>query len=306
MAPFLVDIPQQPWSLSLPSDQNRDSLVRFWLAAPLDQLEAFWAGPIGESTRQLVRQLTATSSFTSAQVASRDAINQRLAQGGLQQPLAPQLILAVFLYSPPGLMRVANANQQLPAWLAQAYSDLYEAPNPAVEPPQPVAGGLPPRPDFGAFPSSLNELVGNRIQLNRILGLSNLYYIDPEDQEILQELVQLRSQLADLILQAPEASLEAIWATDLGDRYWALVRSGVQKEPLIPADQARKQRVTQALNPQAGGGFGTPGASNAFLVAMLYYEPGSMQVDRPEQKLPGWLLPHYQQIFVQALSGAQS
>lgn len=302
-----MELPQHPWSLTAPAAHNRDALARFWLAAPLDQLPALWSGPCGEATRQLVRQLTPATSFTPEQVSCREAINQRLGQAGLQQPLAPQLLLAVFLYSPPGLMKVANPDQQLPAWLAAVYRELYEAvaaPAPAM--PAAVPPTSPPQPDLERFPASLQELVGNRIQLNRLLGLSNLYYIDPEDQEILQELVQLRSQLADLILQAPEASLETIWATDLGDRYWALVRSGVQKEPLNPADQARKQRVTQALNPQAGGGFGTPGASNAFLVAMLYYEPGSMQVDRPEQKLPGWLLPHYQQIFVQALSGSQA
>ena len=45
---------------------------------------------------------------------------------------------------------------------------------------------MPLQPDFGQFPDTLQELVGNRIQLNRLLGLSNLYYIDPEDQEILR------------------------------------------------------------------------------------------------------------------------
>ena len=34
----------------------------------------------------------------------------------------------------------------------------------------------------------------DRIFLNRILGLSNLYYIDPEDKEILQELRDVRLQ----------------------------------------------------------------------------------------------------------------
>ena len=47
----------------------------------------------------------------------------------------------------------------------------------------------------GFFQATLHELVGNRIQLNRLLGLSNLYYIDPEDQEILQELRQVRLSL---------------------------------------------------------------------------------------------------------------
>ena len=35
-----------------------------------------------------------------------------------------------------------------------------------------------PEVNFGEFPSTLQELIGNR-QLNRLLGLSNLYYIDP-------------------------------------------------------------------------------------------------------------------------------
>ena len=37
----------------------------------------------------------------------------------------------------------------------------------------------------------------------------------------------------------------------------------------------------------------------AFLVAMLYYVPVTMQVDQPQQKLPAWLLGPYQQIFSQ-------
>jgi hypothetical protein len=308
----VVVLPTHPWSLaSVVAEGNRDALARFWLAAPLDQLESLWAGALGDASRQLIRQLQPGVVFTPDQLAVRDGINQVLQQGGLQQPLAPQLLLAVFLYSPPGLFQVANPYQNLPAWLAAAHQDLYANPGkPAAPEPstvhEPPAAAAPAQPSFGLFPASLQELVGNRIQLNRILGLSNLYYIDPEDQEILQELVQLRSQLADLISQAPEVSLEAVWATDLGDRYWAMVRSGVQKEPLAPADEARKQRSTQALSPAAGGGFGTPGALNAFLVAMLFYEPGSMRVDGAEHKLPGWLLPHYQQIFAESLAAPVS
>ena len=90
--------------------------------------------------------------------------------------------------------------------------------------------------------------MGNRIQLNRLLGLSNLYYIDPEDQEILQELRQVRLELIEAIECCPEPELEQLWATDLGDRYWALVRSGIQKEALTPAEEHKKQSVTQALN----------------------------------------------------------
>ena len=66
-------------------------------------------------------------------------------------------------------------------------------------------------------------------------------------------------------------------------------------------EEQKKHSVTQKLNPSAGGGFGTPGAINAVLVAMVLFEPGSMRISDAEQKLPAWLLPSYQQIFAQSL-----
>ena len=61
--------------------------------------------------------------------------------------------------------------------------------------------------------------------------------------------------------------------------------------------------MTQKLNPSVGGGFGTPGAINAILVAMVLFEPGTMKISDAEQKLPAWLLPSYNQIFAQSLVG---
>lgn len=299
------DLPNQPWSAgTCGSLGQRDALARFWLASPDDLLPSLWSSPLGDATRQLVRQLNPKSAFTPEQVALREAIGQRL-QAGFHAPLAIQLVLASWLYSPPGLLTIANAQANLPAWLLPAYRELYEGGATAI-PQQPTAAvQVPtqlPQPDFGVFPETLQELVGNRIQLNRILGLSNLYYIDPEDQEILQELRQLRLALVEAIARCPEQQLEQIWATDLGDRYWAMVRSGVQKEPLNPAEDAQKQAATTRLNPNQGGGFGAPGATNAFLAAMLYYLPGTMQVEGAEQKIPAWLLGSYQQIFAAPLA----
>jgi hypothetical protein len=301
-----MQLPESIWNLgSCAAEGNRDALVRLWLAAPHDQLEAFWSSPLGSSTCDLVRQLRQNTQFTPAQVAMREALGGWFNEHGLSHPLSAQLMLANFLYSPPGLLKINAPEQYFPAWLVNAYLELYEAaPAPAVANSQTQltsnAPGAFPTPDFGQFPATLTELVNNRIQLNRLLGLSNLYYIDPEDLEIRGELLTLRGQLADAINCCPEHQLEQLWATDLGDRYWAMVRSGVQKEPLAPSDERRKQVATIALTPSLGGrGFGSPGALNAFLVAMLYYVPGTMQVDQPQQKLPGWLLGPYQQIFSQ-------
>ena len=109
---------------------------------------------------------------------------------------------------------------------------------------------MPPKPDFGEFPATLQELVDNRIQLNRLLGLSNLYYIDPEDQEILQELRDVRLALIAAIERCPEDQLESIWGGDLGDRYWALVRSGIQKEKMNPEEEQKKIAATKKLDPR--------------------------------------------------------
>ena len=303
-----MHLPDQGWQLAPMGPGERERLLAFWLSAPTDQLHPLWQLGFGEATRQLVRQLTPQTPFPAHQVEQRNAINQRLGTLGLSHPLSAQLLLAAFLLSPPGLFKVAQAQQQLPAWLYAAYQELYENAEAVmvlgggtpVAPPQPSADPLSlPHPDFGAFPRSLEELVGNRIQLNRLLGLSNLYYIDPDDQEIQQELVQLRRSLAELIQAAPAADLERIWATDFGDRYWALVRSGIQAVALEPADAALRDTATRRLSPSQGGGFTAPDALNAFLVAMMYYAHGTMRVDGAAQKLPAWLYEPYRQVFEQ-------
>lgn len=288
----------------------RDELAQFWLAAPEDILESLWNSQVGEATRQLTAQLTPNTYLPPEQVELRNRLGAQLQQG-LQQPGAVKALIANFLFSPPGKLTIANPQANLPGWLVPGYLALYEqggasrsAPVPAPVPqtvPTPAPSQPPAAPDFGAMPASLEEFVANRIQLNRLLGLSNLYYIDPEDQEIQQELRQMRVHLSQLILQCAEQSLEGYFQGDFGDRYWALVRSGVQKETLQPVEEQLRELVTQRLQPTQGGGFGTPGAVNAFLVAMTLFEPGSMQVDQPEQKLPRWLLQGYHDVFAQAL-----
>lgn len=301
----------QPWQLNALGDlDQRSRLAKFWLACPEDQLEMLWQSPIGEACRQLIRQLTPSAVFPPDQVQMRDQLNARLSQS-LEAPGSVQVLIATFLFSPPGLFAIQGPERYLPSWLIADYHSLYSqtsqpaepqlfrSPQPAVQTPQPAV--RPSAPDFGVFPSSLQELQANRLQLNRMLGLANLYYIDPEDQEIRSELEQLRLELSQVILRCPEEQLESIFVGDLGDRYWAMVRSGIQKEALSREDQALKDQITQKLSPASGGGFGQPGAINAMLVAMLYFVPGSMKVDGADQKLPTWLLSGYQEIFAKPL-----
>ncbi|WP_459015846.1 hypothetical protein [Synechococcus sp. LTW-G] len=286
-----MELPTQPWYLDSGNAESRDALMRFWLAAPSDRLQQLWDGEFGSRTRSLVQQLNSQSQFNPDQLRLRDSLNQSIQRLGLSHPMGQQLLVAAFLLSPPGLFKVANPEQQLPDWLTQAYRSLYEAASPAQAP---ASTPALPKPDFGAFPGSLAELVGHRIQLNRLLGLSNLYYIDPDDREIASELIELRHSLAQLVASAPPHDLERIWATDFGDRYWALVRSGIQNEPRSPRDQQVLDQSSQLLSVHS---FNHSHSINALLVVMMYLKPGSMRVEGAIQKLPQWLLPTYQQVF---------
>ena len=66
-------------------------------------------------------------------------------------------LLANFLYSPPGLLKIAEAEAQLPGWLFADYRAIYEqmdqTPVATVQSQQPVQPSteLSP-PDFGVFP----------------------------------------------------------------------------------------------------------------------------------------------------------
>ena len=114
----------------------------------------------------------------------------------------------------------------------------------------------PSLPDFGPFPATLAELASNRLHLNRILGLSNLYYIDPEDSgNYPTNWWKLRNSFANLILVSNTDELQRYWPTEVGERYWALVRSGIQKESLNSVDEAIKANSVKVLSPADGGGF---------------------------------------------------
>ena len=57
--PFVLFLPTQPWALDAPpSNDQRDGLVRFWLHAPSDQLDALWRSGFGAVTQRLVNELT--------------------------------------------------------------------------------------------------------------------------------------------------------------------------------------------------------------------------------------------------------
>ena len=299
----MTSLPKSAWSVQQAKSQGqRQLLANFWLTAPIDMLESLWNSPLGTATAELVKELQDDSQLTQHEIQLRNEINQILSQG-LQQPLAPQLLLANFLFSPKDRLKIQTPEQSLPAWFVQIYRNLYEDNNATNASPSEVNSSqsisTTQQEDLTKFPESLQELVENKIQLNRMLGLSNLYYIDPEDQEILDELLEVRRSFANAIDRCNEDSLESIWVNHLQDRYWSMVRCGIQSQPISEVDEQIKQSAVKKLTPGLGGGFDKPGSTNALLIALLYFEPGSMTVNEPHKNIPSWLKANFDEVFMQ-------
>lgn len=249
-------------------------LSRFLAAAPADFLEPLLSSPFGR-VFTLFLERCCTRSFEQQDVLSlRESLSQQLRQAGFQSVQGQRLLLALMPFYPPGNLKVEDAAAKLPAWLLELYRRRYEAPTT-----QPRATTAPNgQPSFS-----------DRIFLNRMLGLANLYYIDPEDQEILLELRQVRLQTIQLLLSCSAQQLGDHFSADFGDRFWAMAQSGVQKEQLDAQETAQRDAIQKWLS-------GTPrslhaeGGIQRFAAALLFSSPGSVQLTNPDQNLPAWFI----------------
>ena len=173
---------------------QRDQLIHFWLSCPDDVLEFLWEGTAGQVTREMVAQLDLTTFFQ-----SHSGVTQspgRLFARWFSAARCCEGSYCYFLLS-PWQFQIVNPRAISQAGCAQ-HRSLYEQGPPSVQAAtaaqQPMASS-PQAPTpfnvtrFASYPSIrcvsnyFADLINNRLQLNRMLGLSNLFYIDPEDQE---------------------------------------------------------------------------------------------------------------------------
>ena len=304
---FLIvvsSLPNSAWSVQQAKIQGqRELLAKFWIGAPTDLLEMLWQSAVGKATIDLVEELKEDTQLMPAEIELRNEINTKLSEG-LQQPLATQLLSANFLFSPKERLRIQNPEQSLPAWFVTIYRKLYETSidsNFSSNINQSQQEINTQNNDLTKFPDNLQDLISNKIQLNRMLGLSNLYYIDPEDKEILDELLEVRRSFCQAIQRCTESSLEELWTNHLQERYWSMVRCGIQSQDLSQIDDEIKTTAVKTLSPGMGGGFDKPGATNALLIALLYFEPGTLTINEPEKNIPIWLRENFNEIFLQPL-----
>jgi len=258
-----------------PSDVEQYALQisQFLGNAPVDFLEPLLTSPFGR-VYKLFLERCCVEKFSSAASKNRcDELSQQLRKTGCDRPEGWATLLALFPYFPPQQLKVEEAATKLPTWLHNFYSSRYE-------------------PSTGSTEATTKSPTGNpafddRIFLNRMLGLSNLYYIDPEDKEILQDLREVRLQTVKLMLSVDRNELAKQFQTDFGDRFWAMAQSGIQKESL-DANEIRQRDGLQQWLRETPQSLHQDGGIQRFAAVLLYSPPGSVQLADPDRNLPAW------------------
>ncbi|GAB4340695.1 MAG: hypothetical protein Fur0042_01580 [Cyanophyceae cyanobacterium] len=288
----------------------RRQVAEFWLSVPGDRVEAVFQSEFGKRYRSLLQCGFQNEPLTEDETAFVQALGQRVA-AGIEQPDGLKAFLGVMLYYPPGKMQVRDAATRLPSWLWPDYQAVFE-----VNRPEPLVPGTLPQgaiaqdapaqkvpdptvtPAIAPPPANALDKLEDRVFLNRLLGLTNLYEIDPTDTTIAAELREMRSQVTQLWLSIPDDRLEATFNSEFGRRYGSYLRSGFQREALTPEETQTLQQLAQ----QVAAGLEKPAGVKAFLGAMMYYPPGKMKVSNADQRLPGWLLPTYRAVFEEGVA----
>jgi len=279
MAWQLQRIEQLAASTSSDSEQNAVAaclLARFLEQAPADFIEPLLASPFGR-VYKLFLERCCTESQAGAQAESiKVELSQKLRANGFQDGGGSQLLLALMPFFPPGQLKVEDAAAKLSGDTLKIYQLRYGVPAASSE--GPASQNPTGSPSFE-----------DRIFLNKILGLSNLYYIDPEDQEILIELRSVRLQVVELLINAKPEDVASAFQKDFGDRYWAMAQCGIQKESLNSQESARRDELQRWLS-ETPNSLHQAGGLQRFAATLLFNQPGSVKLADPERNLPAWFV----------------
>ena len=297
----------------------RQCLSKFWLQAPVDQLEGLYRSPVGQCYRMLLKTGLAAQPLLTEEQQWRDGLAQKLSRS-MNRPESVNLLLAAMPYFERGKMRLLNATDVVPQWLIADYSALFDpglakllrrpagllgpagtaAAGRRVAPQQLQARGpiraaaASAQPAAQAVPLPVmaqrrgNEalaLIQNQDYIGRMSGLINLYTIDPSDAEVKRELINLRRQMGQIWLDLNPAQLQALYQTSFGQLYRNFLGCGFSREALIPEDQQLRAQLGRFVS-----NMNQPKAVNALLAALPFFTPGRIQFGGGEQFIPAWLM----------------
>ena len=259
------------------AEQGSIEMSHFLTQAPTDFLEPLLSSPFGRAYKLFLERCCKEKFPGTAAESRRNELSQQLRRVGCESPEGWGVLMALFPFFPPDQLKVEEAAAKLPGWLYTLYSARYEPSKPS-----PTTNTNPTgQPGFE-----------DRIFLNRLLGLSNLYYIDPEDQEILQELREVRLQTVQLMLSTGREELGRHFQSDFGDRFWAMAQSGIQKENLNATEVQQRDGIQHWLS-NTPNSLNQDGGIQRFAAALLFSAPGSVRLADPERNLPVWFLDGY-------------
>lgn len=264
-------------------DHHITNVINFISTTPLDFLEPLLASPFGRVYKIFLNRCCTQKFNSDTCNAKRDELSHRLRQIGCETEEGWALLLSIFPLFPPDQLKVDDAASKLPGWLYSIYKDRYEF------------NATSSHQSGQSSESSGHPSFNDRIFLNRILGLSNLYYIDPEDQEILNELREVRLQTVDLILNVNKEELGRQFLSDFGDRYWAMAQSGIQKITLNTIESQKRDALQHWLSTTPNS-LHQEGGIQRFAAVLLFNPPGSVQIANPAQNLPQWFLEGYNRL----------
>jgi len=254
-------------------------LARFLEQAPADFIEPLLASPFGRVYRLFLERCCTHSQVGAQAEVVKGELSQKLRTNGFQDGGGIQLLLALMPFFPPGQLKVEEASSKLSGEALKIYQSRYGTPAASTA-------------DTASQKPAGSPSFEDRIFLNRILGLSNLYYIDPEDQEILSELRTVRLQVVELLINAKPDEVAAAFQKDFGDRYWAMAQCGVQKEALNSQESARRDELQMWLS-ETPNSLHQAGGLQRFAATLLFNQPGSVKLSDPERNLPAWYVEGY-------------
>ena len=267
----------------------RHQLSKFWLAAPVDQLQHLYEGEIGDLQRlQLTGQLV-QQDLAKDEIHWRDLLLQRL-EDPTRSAERINLLLALMPYTQPRKLSVADPLSTLPDWLLNDYCVYCEpdlaAPVGLLEPAK--SKTFDSKVAFEPFTDRRGEdaMVWFRDEavVARMQELIQLYSNDPTAEDTLHELAGLRRVLAQLWLDVEPVQLQTLEQTAVGEVTLAMVRSGFSAVLQAQDDvRAREQLAAHALD------LSTPGAEGCVVAALLFFPPGKVQLESTEG-LPPWLI----------------
>lgn len=265
--------------------QARHCLSVFWLAAPSDQLELLYSSAIGALQRLQLEGPLVRQELARDEQRWRDQLQQQLADP-TQKPRQFNLLLALMPYTQPGQLSVEAPHTTLPDWLLTDYAT-YCAPDLQAQLQEPVGLLEAAREDGIEASEALEPLASQRGEeamalfrdeqaLTQMTALINRYSLNPEDQEVLEELSGLRCIVAQLWLDIEPAQAQSLYDTPVGLVTRSLITANFGSELV----DAQDQRIRTALT--------NPDSPEGLIAMLLFYPAGAVSVG-DNASLPDWL-----------------